>query len=93
MHADRGEFTATDAEVAYGRWVMGLSTDHMRELDHWDRRRIHDLKYFTWIEQQGRETAELDAQWHDPDYWTTVQGQVDEIDRLIGEFNRRVRGE
>ncbi len=92
MNADRGEFTATDAEVAYGRWVMGLSTDHMRELDHWDRRRIHDLKYFTWIEQQGRETAELDAQWHDPDYWTTVQGQVDEIDHLIGEFNRRVRG-
>jgi cysteine synthase A len=64
----------------------------MRELDHWDRRRIHDLKYFTWIEQQGRESAELDAQWNDPGYWTAVQNQTGEIDRLIEEFNRLAAG-
>ena len=30
------------------------------------------------------------SKWYDPDYWTDVQGQVDEIDALISEFNSRV---
>ncbi len=92
LTAARGAFTPTDAEVAFDRWLTGTGTDHMRELDHWDRRRIHDLKYFTWIEQQGRESAELDAQWNDPGYWTAVQNQTGDIDRLIEEFNRLAAG-
>ncbi len=55
-----------------------------------DRKRIHNLKYFTWVEQQGKTFEEIQAQWYDADYWTGVQGQVEEIDALIGEFNRRV---
>ena len=61
----------------------------MRELTYYDRRQIHNLKYFTWIEQQGRELDELNAQWYDPDYWEAVQGQVEDIDRLIDAFNAR----
>ncbi len=59
----------------------------MAELDHPGRRRIHNLKYFTWVEQQGKTAAELDAQWHDPDYWTSIQALVEPIDRKIAEFN------
>ena len=87
LEQSRGAFTAEDARVAHERWLLGAGIDHVRELDHWERRRIHDLKYFTWVEQQGRGAAELDAQWHDPGYWTAVQGQVDEIDALIDDFN------
>ncbi|MFO7548556.1 MAG: pyridoxal-phosphate dependent enzyme [Acidimicrobiia bacterium] len=90
LEAERGPLSTADARLAHERWLFGAGIDHMRELDHWQRRRIHDLKYFTWIEQQGRSSAELDAQWHDPGYWTSIQGQVDEIDRLIVEFNERV---
>jgi hypothetical protein len=39
------------------------------------------------VEQQEKPTEELQRQWHDPDYWTAVQGQVGEIDRLIDAFN------
>ena len=60
------------------------------ELRYTDRRRIHNLKYFTWIEQQGRTVEELLAQWSDTDYWTGVQQQVSEIDALIDEFNQNV---
>ena len=29
-------------------------------------------------------------QWYDRDYWTGFQGQVEEIDELIEEFNAEV---
>jgi hypothetical protein len=54
-----------------------------------DRRRIHDLKYFTWVEQQGKTYDEIMAQWYQPDYWTSIHAQVEEIDALIDSFNER----
>ena len=54
------------------------------------KRRIHNLKYFTWVEQQGKTYEEIMDQWYEPDYWTDVQNQVDEIDELIDEFNAEV---
>ncbi len=90
LEAERGPFTATDAAVAFERYLLGNSTDHMIELDHWQRKQIHNLKYFTWVEQQGRSVEELDAQWHDPDYWTGIQELVEPIDQLIAAFNDQV---
>jgi len=49
----------------------------------------HNLKYYTWIEQQGRTSEELNAQWYDYDeYWSSIQGMADAIDERIDEFNR-----
>ena len=62
----------------------------MLELSYIDRRRIHNLKYFTWIEQQGKTYEEIMAQWYEPDYWTNIQSQVDDIDQLINEYNAEV---
>jgi cysteine synthase len=87
LRSERGEFTATDAAVAHERYLLGAGHDRLLELGHDERRRIHNLKYFTWVEQQGKDVAELDRQWDDPGYWTSVQGLVPEIDRLIAEFN------
>lgn len=86
----RGGFTTLDAAAAFHRHLLGVGTDHLRELGYWDRKRIHNLKYYTWVEQQGKTAAELDAQWHDPDYWTSIQAQAEPIDRLIDRFNQAV---
>ncbi|MBA2336839.1 MAG: pyridoxal-phosphate dependent enzyme [Acidimicrobiia bacterium] len=86
----RGALTTLDAAAAFHRHLLGVATDHVRELGYWDRKRIHNLKYYTWVEQQGKTAAELDAQWHDPDYWTSIQTQVEPIDRLIDRFNQLV---
>jgi hypothetical protein len=48
------------------------------------------LKYYTWVEQQGKTYEEILAQWYDPNYWTDLQSQVPEFDNLITEFNERV---
>jgi len=46
------------------------------------RERWHNLKYYTWVEQQGKTVAELDAQ-RDPAWWQAHQRQVAEIDALL----------
>ena len=84
-----GEYTTEDAVKDYHRYLMGLSTDYVLELTYPERKRVHNLKYYTWVEQQGRNPRELDAQWYDNEYWESIANQVDDIDRLITEFNER----
>jgi cysteine synthase len=90
MHEEYGEYSQTDAAEHYARYLQGESTDNMMELTYVDRRRVHNLKYYTWIEQQGRAYEEIQAQWYDGDYWAGFQSQADQIDALIEEFNERV---
>jgi len=82
-----GPFTTTDAAVVLGRDLHGERTDNMLELTYEDRKRIHHLKYYTWIEQQGKTYEEIQAQWYDPDYWTEFESQIPEFDQLINQFN------
>ena len=90
MRREQGEYTELDAAGDFARYLQGLTTDNMLELRYTDRRRIHNLKYFTWVEQQGKTYEEITAQWYDAEYWTDTQGQVEEIDKHIEEFNARV---
>ncbi len=92
LNAERGEFTALDAAGAYHRYLLGAGIDHVHELGYYDRKRIHNLKYYTWVEQQGKTYDEIQAQWYDEDYWTSVQALIDPIDELIEGFNARVAG-
>jgi len=86
---ERGDYTALDAAAAFARYLHGSAIDHVHELSYYDRKRIHNLKYYTWVEQQGKTYEEIQAQWYDPDYWTSIQAMVDPIDELIGKFNAR----
>jgi cysteine synthase len=56
-------------------WIMAGTPDA--------RERWHNLKYYTWVEQQGKTVEELEAQ-RDPAWWGSHQQMVQEIDaRLI----------
>jgi len=90
MHQEFGQYTEKDAAADFARYLHGQSTDNMLELRYPDRRRVHNLKYYTWVEQQGRTYDEIQKQWYEPTYWTDVQKQADEIDELIVEFNKEV---
>jgi len=87
MALERGAYEEVNAAADFARDLQGLSTDKMLELRYPDRRRIHNLKYFTWVEQQGRTYDEIMAQWYQPDYWTGITEQVGQIDSLIDRFN------
>lgn len=84
----RGEFTARHATVAYHQHLMGQNTEHIEELSYPARKRVHNLKYYTWVEQQGKTYQEIQAQWYDGDYWSNIHRQVGEIDALIEQFNQ-----
>ena len=90
MHAEVGEYHKYDASADYARWLMGESTDNLLELTYQGRKRVHNLKYYTWVEQQGKTYPEIMDQWYKEDYWTGIQGQVGDMDELIKEFNAKV---
>ena len=90
MHAEMGAYSEQQAAADQARYLLGENTENMLECNEQDRRRIHNLKYYTWVEQQGRTYEEIRAQWHDPDYWTRTQRLAPEIDALVGEFNAKV---
>lgn len=85
-----GPYSELDAVRAFHASCLGANTSHMLELNYNDRKRIHNLKYFTWIEQQKKDLSELNAQWYDNEYWTSVQQLTPRIDALIVEFNKEV---
>ena len=80
----------TDAAIAFHRHLRGLSTDAMEELNYLSKKRIHHLKYYTWVEQQGKSMEELNEQWFDDEnYWGKIHQQTEEIDCLINQFNQQ----
>jgi cysteine synthase len=89
MNAERGKFTESDAAAVYARHLRGLSVDNMEELTYYGRKRIHNLKYYTWVEQQGKTYEEIQEQWYNDDYWESIPACVDKIDALIEEFNAK----
>ena len=90
MREESGEYTEINAAADFSRWLIGQTTDNLEELSYTARRRVHNLKYYTWVEQQGKTHEEIQAQWYDKDYFTDIQSQADEIDALIEKFNEDV---
>jgi cysteine synthase len=77
----RGPMTPEEARrrVALFR---GQGTDWLLEGTPGTRRRWHNQKYFTWVEQQGRTVEELRAQ-EDPAFWAAQQERAAELDRAL----------
>ena len=88
MRQAHGPYTEHLADQHYGRYLQGTTTDHLRELTYADQKALHNFKYFTWVEQQGRSSEELRQLWDD-DFWKQVFAEdvVNEWDRLIDAFN------
>jgi cysteine synthase len=90
MRAERGRpYSEADAAADFHRHLLGIRTDALLEMSYPDKKRVHNLKYYTWVEQQGKTSEELDAQWYDYDeYWGGIRSMAGAIDERIDEFNR-----
>ena len=89
MAEAQGPYDAVQAAVDCHAHLWGVRSDAVLELTYPEGQRVHNLKYYTWVEQQGRTLEELQAQWYDHDaYWGTLRRQAGAIDDLIREFNR-----
>ena len=88
LSAEHGRYTPERAVYDKARYLDGIATDHLRELTYHDRKALHNFKYFTWVEQQGRTADELRELW-EPEFWERMFAKVDEWDAQIAAFNDR----
>ena len=49
-----------------------------------------NLKYYTWVEQQGKTVQQINELWYDDDFWTSIQSLTPTIDKMIEQFNQEV---
>jgi limonene-1,2-epoxide hydrolase len=89
LKAEKGEYNAVQAAKDFEVCLAGQKTDNMRELNYQDQKAIHNLKYFTWVEQQAKDVKDLNQLWYDRVLWDKLFNQVKLWDELIKEFNER----
>ena len=90
LHDAFGQYHRDDAIRDYAGVLEGQKTDYFRELNYLDRKTIHNLKYYTWVEQQGKTYEEILEQWN-PEYWEEIfEGEVDYFDELIEQMNAEI---
>ncbi|NPV70261.1 MAG: pyridoxal-phosphate dependent enzyme [Firmicutes bacterium] len=78
-------FGRLDAEKSASRFwgiFRGVKLDWIQEGTANNRDRWFNLKYYTWVEQQGKTVAELNAQ-RSQDWWAAERAKVAEVDRLL----------
>jgi len=91
LQVEKGNYSHLQAAKDFEKCIIGQKTDNMKELTYNDRKAIHNLKYFTWVEQQAKEIEDLNQLWYDREIWDKLFHQVDKWDEMIMEFNEMVR--
>lgn len=87
-HSVMGDMTRTYGKVdearatAYAQIFHDQKTDWVHEGTTDMRKQWHNLKYYTWVEQQGKSVEELNAQMSQ-DWWVKHQQMVGEIDSKL----------
>jgi cysteine synthase len=75
----------SDCQSIYERIVFYQDDSLMFEGDQYNRQRWHNLKYYTWVEQQGKTVEELDAM-RLQEFWTKQADLVPEYDKKIKQY-------
>ena len=81
-------YDAVAAAADFGRELEAGDTAQHLELTEAERRRIFNLGYFTWVEQQGISFEDFTAR-GDQRFWDGMRHFVADWDELIDEFNNR----
>ncbi len=87
LTGEHGKYSEIAAAKDFDRCLMGQKDDYLKELTYSDRKALHNLKYFTWVEQQGKEIEDIHALWQDNLLWHRLLTQTVRWDELIEEFN------
>jgi cysteine synthase len=82
-------FDEVSAGEIFSRHLEGVVDDHVLELTHRDRKRVFNLGYYTWVEQQGVSIDDFDRR-RDQRFWQALADSIPAWDRMITEFNAEV---
>lgn len=89
MDTEFGSYSEHQAEVDWRTCVEKQTYDNFKEMTYYEKKAVHNLKYFTWVEQQGKDVAELNRQWYDDQYWLEKVASVPQWDAMIADFNAK----
>ncbi|MBN1295491.1 pyridoxal-phosphate dependent enzyme [bacterium] len=88
-HTEMAKLTAREGIMDEAKAVMRMEAvfrrqklDYIQESTLEIRRRWHHLKYYTWVEQQGKTVAELNAQMSQ-EWWCHEQERIDSIQKML----------
>jgi cysteine synthase len=84
-------FDEVDAGELFGCYLGGIADDHVLDLTYVERKRIFNLGYYTWVEQQGITLEDFDRR-KSQDFWRGLVETIPAWDRLIDDFNAEVGG-
>ncbi len=89
LNEQKGAYSALQATKDHEKCLLGTGIDNLKEFTYYDRKALHNLKYFTWVEQQGKTVEEINELWYRKNFWQDTFSQVAGWDELIKEFNDR----
>jgi cysteine synthase len=84
-----GGLDEVSAGEIFSRYMEGIADDGVLELRHIDRKRIFNLGYYTWVEQQGVSVDDFDKR-KSQEFWRGLTAGIPAWDRLIQDFNAEV---
>ncbi|MBW3085364.1 hypothetical protein KEM60_01561 [Austwickia sp. TVS 96-490-7B] len=84
-----GSFTAQHAAEVWGAHLANVPTDATLEMTEFDKDRIFNLGYYTWVEQQGT-PFELFESRRDQTFWDDLHALLPVWDEMIADFNAKV---
>ncbi len=87
LNDERGAYTEIQAAKDLEKCLYGVTIDYLKELSYRDQQLIHNLKYYTWFEQQAKEIEDLNQLWSDREIWPKIFAQAEKWDELINQFN------
>ena len=83
------KFDTVAAAETYGQYMLGIATDHLQELSYYDKKRIFNLGYYTWVEQQNVAVEEFNKK-AEAKFWKNLRSEIKEWDKKIEIFNQQV---
>ncbi len=86
-----GAFDNAAAAEIFGRYLLAATTDNMLEMSRYDRERIFNLGYYTWVEQQGVSLEDFEAR-RDPKFWDNLLAMIPVWDGMIDQLNSEATG-
>ncbi|MFT7597787.1 MAG: cysteine synthase A [Acidimicrobiales bacterium] len=81
-----GGFDDAEAAATFDRYLGDVDTTHAMEMGEIERRRVFNLGYFTWVEQQGVAFEDFERR-RGQDFWDGLRPLVGQWDAMIDEFN------
>jgi len=85
--SEKGKYSQIQAIKDHEKCLYGTKTDYIKDLTYADKKMIHNLKYFTWVEQQAKEIEDLNQLWYDREIWNDIFHQDAKLDEMIIAFN------